>query len=205
MQQDTRRTPRRDKIVTVPTDPDAFLLWSAEQPREEGKFELSRGKVVCTMIHASRGHSRVCRNLIVELSRLLDPDAFDVSAADFAVRTAVGIRSPDVVVDRAKPEGRELETRAPIFIAEVLSPSTAGIDFTDKLQEYTTIDTVQTYLICSQDEPRAWVWSRGADRSWPELPVEHAGREGAFALAGLDAELTMAAIFRGIPDAPSLG
>ncbi len=41
-----------------------------------------------------------------------------------------------------------------------------------------------------------WVWSRGPDGSWPELPVEHTGGEGAIALAGLDAELAMSAVFR---------
>ena len=28
-----------------PTDPDAFLLWASQRRREEGKFELSRGRV----------------------------------------------------------------------------------------------------------------------------------------------------------------
>ena len=64
---------------------------------------------------------------------------------------------------------------------------------------------MQTYLICSQDEPRAWVWARQGDGSWPRLPTELAGREGAISLGGLDVELSMAAIFRGIPDAPTLG
>ena len=63
---------------------------------------------------------------------------------------------------------------------------------------------MQTYLICSQDEPRAWVWARQSDRSWPRLPTELAGREGAIALGGLDVALDMAAIFRSIPDPPTL-
>jgi len=96
-------------------------------------------------------------------------------------------------------------TATPLFIAEVLSPPTTGVDFTEKLEEYAPIHTLQTCLICSQDEPRAWVWSRAADGSWPRLPVEHAGREGSIALGGLDIEIAMAAIFRGIPDAPTLG
>jgi Uma2 family endonuclease len=109
-----------------------------------------------------------------------------------------------VVVDQASPRGREICTSAPIFIAEVLSPSTAGKDFTEKLEEYTAIETLQTYLICSQDEPRAWIWARQADGSWPKRPAEMVGRESAIALGGLGIELTMAAIFRGIPDAPTV-
>ena len=98
----------------------------------------------------------------------------------------------------------DLACEAPIFIAEVLSPSTAGLDFTIKLQEYTAIASVQTYLICSQDEPRAWIWARQSDGSWPKLPTELAGREDTIPLGGMDVELSMAAIFRGIPDPPTL-
>ena len=194
---------REDLIKNAPTEPEAFLRWSAQRRREEGKFELSRGRVTCDMINASRPHGRVARNLVLELGRLLDLDAFDINTADFAVRTPFGVRSPDVVVDRANPR-RELATTTPIFIAEVLSPSTAGTDFTEKLEECTAIDTLQTYLICSQDEPRAWVWARRGDRSWPKLPDELAGRDGVVPLGGLDIELAMAAIFRGIPDAPTV-
>src|ERR1700674_1467913 len=125
MQQETRKIDRSEAVrASAPTDPDAFLLWSSQRPREEGKFELTRGRVVCDMINASRGHTRVCANIFGELIRLLDRDRFDVGAADFAVRTGVGVRSPDIVVDLANSQGRELSTAAPIFIAEVLSPST---------------------------------------------------------------------------------
>ena len=98
--------------------------------------------------------------------------------------------TPTFVVDRVSSGLEDLACEAPIFIAEVLSPSTAGLDFTAKLQEYTAIASVQTYLICSQDEPRAWVWARQSDGSWPKLPTELAGREGAIPLGGLDVELS---------------
>jgi Uma2 family endonuclease len=194
-------TGRERLIGSAPTEPEAFLRWSAQRTREEGRFELSRGRVVCNMIYASRSHSRVAKNIVLEL--LLDPDRFDIGIADFAVRTPFGVRNPDVVVDIANPH-RDLSTAAPILIAEVLSPSTAGTDFTEKLEEYTAIDALRTYLICSQDEPRAWVWMREADGSWPRLPVEFVGRRDAIALGGLGVELSMATIFRGIPDAPTV-
>lgn len=194
----------REKLIgNAPTEPKAFLQWSAQRTREEGKFELSRGRVTCSMINASRPHGRVAKNIVLELGRLLDPDRFDINFADFAVETPVGVRSPDIVVDRTT-QRRDLSTAAPIFIAEVLSPSTQGTDFTEKLAEYIAIDTLQTYLICSQDEPRAWVWTRQGNGSWPRLPSEMVGRDDAIALGGLDVELSMAAVFRGIPDAPKV-
>jgi Uma2 family endonuclease len=87
----------------------------------------------------------------------------------------------------------------------VLPPSTAGLNFTVKLREYSAIASVQTYLICSQHEPRAWVWQRGPDGAWPELPVEPAGREGEIAPSELGIKLSMAAIFLDIPNPPTMG
>jgi Uma2 family endonuclease len=199
-------TGRRERLIrSAPTEPEAFLLWwGAQREREEGKFELSRGRVTCDMIWPSRHHARVCTNIIVELARRLDQEAFDIGAADFAVPTLVGVRSPEVVVDRGNPRGSERSTNTPILFAEVLSPSTAGKDFTEKLDEYTATASLQTYLICSQDEPRASGWRRQSDGAWPDLPVELVGRDATMALGGLGVELAMAATFRGIPDAPTV-
>jgi len=188
----------------IPTEPEAFLLWSSQRKREEGNFELSRGRVRRTEPYATRAHARVCTNIFGELARSLDDEPFDVGLSGFCVRTPVGIRTPDVLVDPVNADLTELATAAPIFIAEVLSPSTTGTDFTEKLDEYTAIASLQTYLICSQDEPRAWVWSRQGNGSWPKLPTELAGRDCAIALGALGIELAMIAIFRDIPDAPTL-
>jgi Uma2 family endonuclease len=189
----------------IPTEPEAFLLWSSQRKREEGKFELSRGRVRRTEPYATRAHARVCTNIFGELARSLDDALFDVGLSGFGVRTPIGIRTPDVLVDPVNADLTLFATATPVFIAEVLSPSTTGTDFTEKLDEYAAIASLQTYLICSQDEPRAWVWARQSDGSWPKLPTELAGREGSISLGGLNVEVPMAAIFRGIPDAPTLG
>jgi Uma2 family endonuclease len=193
---------REDLIASAPTEPEAFLRWAEQRRREEGKFELSRGRVTCNMIYASSLHSRVLRNLVGQLDRLLDPDRFDIGISDFAVRTPYGIRSPDIVVERARSHSAR-STTTPVLIVEVLSPSTEKVDFTEKLQEYTAMETLETYLVCSQDEPRAWVWARQGNGSWPSEPIEMVGRNGSIALSSLDIELTMTATFRGIPDRPT--
>lgn len=189
----------------IPTESEAFLRWGASlDPNHPYKYELSRGKVSRMMIGISRAHWLVSANILAELLRMLDRTHFQAGPAEFGVRTGVGVRYPDVIVDRASSGLKDLACEAPIVIVEVLSPSTAGVDFTAKLQEYTAIDSVQTYLISSQDEPRAWVWSRQDDGSWPKLPAELADREGTIPLAGLGIDLAMAAIFRGIPDVPTV-
>jgi Uma2 family endonuclease len=196
----------QEPFESIPTDTEAFLRWAVNLDRHHPfKYELSGGKVSRMMIQVSRAHWRVTANILGELLAKVDRTRFEPGPAEFGVRTGIGVRFPDVIVDRASAGLGDLSCEAPIFIAEVLSPSTAGLDFTVKLKEYAAIPSVQTYLICSQEEPRAWLWSRQDDGAWPKLPVELVGREATIALAGLDIAISMAAIFRGIPDAPIAG
>lgn len=192
---------KQEAYAGIPTEPEAFLRWAATRPREEGKYELSRGRVQHTIINVTRHHAVIVTNIAYEIMRQLDRDRHFVTTTDFAVRTLDGVLGPDVLVDDAKLDGDALSTDCPIFLAEVLSPSSVGRDFTEKLEEYTAITSLQTYLICSQDEPRTWVWARRADGSWPNRPDEIEGREPSIQLAGLGIALSMAAIFRGVPDA----
>jgi Uma2 family endonuclease len=188
----------------IPTEPDAFLEWGAKLDRHHPyKYELSEGKVSRMMINTSRAHWRVSKNVLNELLRKLDDTRFEAGPAEFGVKTPVGVRFPDVVVDRVSGRLKDYACEAPIFIAEVLSPSTAVLDVTTKLREYTAIPSLQTYLVCSQDEPRTWVWARKSDGSWPIDAEMIESREASIPLGGLGIELSMAAIFRGIPDAPT--
>jgi len=188
----------------IPTEPDAFLEWAASLDRHHPyRYELSKGEVSRVMINVSRAHWRVSSNVLGELLRELDRTRFEAGPAEFGVKTSVGVRFPDVVVDRLSAGLKDLACEAPVLIVEVLSPSTAELDLTTKQREYTEIASLQTYLVCSQDEPRVWLWALRSDGSWPIDGEMIAGREASIPVGGLDIALSMAAIFRGIPDAPS--
>jgi Uma2 family endonuclease len=188
----------------IPTEPDAFLAWRANLDRHHPyKYELSGGKVSRMMIKISRAHWRVSANLLGELSQKLDRERFEAGPAEFGVKTGVGVRYPDVVVDLASAGLKDLACEAPVIVAEVLSPSTTALDLTTKQREYTAIATLQAYIVCSQDEPLVWLWARKADGSWPIDAQMIEGREASIHLGGLGIALSMAAIFRGIPDAPT--
>jgi Uma2 family endonuclease len=200
MQQDSQKSFAITSVPDAPSDPDAFLRWSANRPREEGRYELSNGVVTRTMINVTRGHFLVCTNIMAELLSLGDRSRFEFGTADFGIKTGSGVRGPDIFAAPIGKDLKALSTDTPIFIAEVLSPSTAGLDFTTKLREYTALASLQTYLICSQEEPRAWVWARRVDGTWSADPEMLEGREARIPLGGLGIELSMAAIFRAIPD-----
>ena len=48
-------------------------------------------------------------------------------------------------------EGRTDTITNPVLLVEVLSPGTAHIDYGEKLAEYTRIESLQAYVLISQD------------------------------------------------------
>ena len=69
----------------------------------------------------------------------------------------VSYRYPDVIVICGEPnytDNSEMIIDNPKIIIEVLSPSTAVTDYNAKRTEYMTLESVQEYLIISQDEPK---------------------------------------------------
>lgn len=187
----------------APRDPDGFLAWAAKTPALEGyKVELADGEVSMMMVRVSRSHARICTNLIRLVSAQFDGDRHLVTSADFGVRTPVGIRYPDLLVDAGAGQGNDYAAREPVFIVEVLSPSSIAIDMVEKQREYLQIPTLQAYLICAQDEPRAWVFLR-ENGAFPASPVMIEGREATIDIPALSLSLPMAGIFAGIPDAPT--
>ena len=163
----------------------------------DGKREFVRGRVIEMMVYVSRNHMRLTTSLTLALRQALDFDDFDVGAADFGVRTPDGIRLPDVIVDRGGGGGKDLAAHHPVFVAEVLSPSSLARDFGDKARDYTAMPSLLHYLVLAQDEPRVWLWKRGEDGAFrsPDMIV---GGEESVELSGFGFSLSLADLYRGI-------
>jgi Uma2 family endonuclease len=179
-----------------PTTPDEFLRWNEGR---EGKREFVRGRVVEMMIQVTRNHARVAFNLEMALGRRLNLDSMDIGSADFGVLTPDGVRYPDVYVDQRSQDsyGSDLAATNAVFIAEILSPSSYGRDFVEKLSDYKGLSTLRHYLILSQDEPRVRLWSRGEDGGW-NGPDEIFGEEGQVELTRLAATIPLSELYVGI-------
>ena len=172
---------------------EAFLAWVAQ--REE-RYEFSGGRVTM-MVRVTRNHARVTINLIFALKSRLESERYDVMAEAFAVHAGDSVRFPDVLVEPAQPDGKSLRAESPILIAEVLSPGTHHLDFGDKLREYLTLPTLDTYLIISPDEPRIWVWQR-TDGAFPKEPEIIEKREQHVGLPALAIDIPVEDIYLGI-------
>ena len=173
-----------------PTDPDAFLRWNEGR---EGKRELVNGQVIEYMINVTRGHVRVVTRLLYELTSKLDPLRFEAYAVDIGLKTPNGVRYPDLVVDKAGGASSDLAVREPVLVCEVLSPSSMVRDTVEKQGEYTSITSVQAYLILSQDEPRVRLWSRTPD-GWSG-PAMIQGIAARLEISALDFEVSLASLY----------
>ena len=175
-------------------DKAQFFAWAEHQ---EHKYELADGRVVLQP-NVTLHHARLCTNLVVALAGRLDAKKFDITQGDFAVDTGShNIRYADVMVCLFKSEGSIRSTVSALALIEVLSPSSLHIDFHEKLDEYKALASLDTYIICAQDEARAWVWTR-ADGAWPDAPLILEGVEAIIELPVLGVVLPLAEIYRNI-------
>ena len=104
---------------------------------------------------------------------------------------------PDVVVacGGTQLEDGEFDTMLnPAVIMEILSPSTASYDRTQKWEMYRGIPTLRDYLLVSQNEPRVERYTRFGDEGlW--LFGETAGLEASISLESIGCVLHLAEIY----------
>jgi Uma2 family endonuclease len=181
--------------TTMPTTADEFLRWNKGR---EGKWDFVDGNIIDMMVKVSKYHAVIAGRLVTILNQSLGYPPYAVTTADFGVKTATSVRYPDVMVDGEVGSATDLAAKSPIFIAEILSPSTLAIDFHHKAAEYQTIDTLQYYLVLAQDGPRVWLWTRQAN-GWSK-PVMSEGLEAEVVLEGLNLTMRLASIYAGLFD-----
>jgi Uma2 family endonuclease len=113
---------------------------------------------------------------------------------------------PDVMAIAEPVElkpGRQDTVINPIFVAEVLSKSTAHYDRVEKFAAYRTIPTVQEYLLITQDQPLVEQYIKQAEHQW--LFIEHQGLEARVTLRSLTVEIALADLYEAIAFAESQG
>ncbi len=173
----------------------AFVEWDAGEGQ---RCELVGGRVVM-MARPSRAHGKIVMNLGAYLNARLDPKVWDV-IMEFGLDTGPDtLRYPDIVVFPAGSSNNSRTTSTPVLLAEALSPTTAEIDFGDKAAEYLAIPSLLAYMVLSQHEPKAWLWSR-AETSAPFAsgPKRVSGVEDFIPIAGLQLDVPMADVYRGV-------
>jgi Uma2 family endonuclease len=181
--------------VVLPTrmTVDEFLAWASRQ--EQGRFELFDGRVVMQQSE-KWAHSAVKGRIYLALMRAIEGSAVPFYAATQGPNVRVSeqvVFEPDALVAPLPyPDGEALEVAAPVLVVEVLSPSTARRDLTDKLAGYFKVPSVQHYLVLDPEE-REIVWYHRAAGGAIEPPSVL--RAGTVHLDPPGIELAVAEVF----------
>ena len=132
---------------------DEFLAWAVRQ--KEGKYELIDGVVV--MQQAQKwGHAKVKSAVHVALHHAIAAAGVPYYVAPDGPTIRITKHKafvPDALVaPLPEPDWESLEITNPLIVVEVLSPSTARMDTTIKLNSYFKLPSVRHYLVLDPDE-----------------------------------------------------
>jgi Uma2 family endonuclease len=138
---------------------DAYLDWEAGQPI---RYELVDGQVLA-MGGGTAEHDTIGNNLRAALHTQMRGKPCRVHGPDLKVRAGKDGRYPDALIDCGPRVPGALYAQEPVAVFEVLSKSTGWIDQSLKLRDYDATPTIRTYVLISQDEKRALVYTRDQD------------------------------------------
>jgi Uma2 family endonuclease len=173
----------------------------AIEEASEERHEYRDGEIVA-MAGANENHLRLVRNLSRRLAEKLDGSSCENFGVDLRVRVDGGRYCyPDQVIACAPliydpPQTRVMLTN-PTVIFEVLSESTESYDRGDKFSRYRTIESLQEYVLISQDKIRVETFYRQPDGVWAiGGMVEEL--EATLNLRSVPAEVRLADLYAGV-------
>ena len=161
------------------------------------RHEYRRG-LVYAMAGGTDNHDRIAFNLL----RIIDNHFGDASECRFySGNVKVGYRDelyyyPDAFVtcDRSDRNNRYIK-RFPKLIAEVLSSSTQAFDVSDKFDDYKQIDSLEEYVLISQQTQRVECHRRISEGVWESVIYEAGDR---VVLESIGLEFAIASLYRGL-------
>ena len=155
------------KVFTV----EEYLAW---EPQQEGRFEFHNGMILA-MAGGTTPHALICENALVSLAVALKGTACRARGTEQKVHAGVcgNYYYPDTTVVCGRPHYNEIGSLLnPVLVVEVLSSSTHLFDRNAKFECYQTLDSLQTYILIAQDNPRVEVFTRDESGEWLSEPSQ---------------------------------
>jgi Uma2 family endonuclease len=134
----------------------------------DNKHEYQNGEV-WAMVGATDNHVTIAMNLALLLKQHLKNTPCRTYISDMKVRVekADAFFYPDVMVSCSpKDQANALYKQHPLFIAEVLSPSTEAFDRGNKFNAYRQLDSLQTYWLIDSNTMRIDSFTRTQNDDW---------------------------------------
>jgi Uma2 family endonuclease len=152
--------------------PDDYLAAEEISPI---RHEYRDGEVFA-MIDSTRNHHTIIGNLFYQLKNHLHHSNGRIFSSGMKLRldSIDAFYYPDVVVtcdDRDRPNNEQYINH-PSLIIEVLSPSTARFDRTEKFADYRTIPSLSEYVLVSTDGRQIEQFQRDDRGQWHKLEFD---------------------------------
>ncbi len=177
-------------------------VWTVEtylafERTSEERHEYFAGEIFA-MAGASRIHNLVVMNTSASLHAQLRQKSCTVYPSDMRLKISVtGLYTyPDISVVCGQPQLEDSHQDTllnPMLLIEVLSPSSENYDRGKKFQHYRTLDSLQEYLLISQDSPRIEHYRRQEKDQW--LLSETTRLEDSIALPSIGCQLLLADVY----------
>ena len=143
----------------------------AFERKSEVKHEFINQTLI-PMAGASRLHNFIAGNIFVFIMQFLKATPFETYQNDMRLHNPLtgGYFYPDVMVSDG--EGKLLDDgymdtlTNPILIVEVMSPTTAIFDRTDKFIAYRSIPNLKEYVLVSSDKVLVEIYRKNGDENW---------------------------------------
>lgn len=164
------------------------------------KHEYIRGEVYA-MTGGTQAHNIITGNLFLLLGNHVRHRGCRAFMENIKVRieTADIYYYPDLVVSCDSRDRNSYEDfiRYPSLVVEVLSPTTAAFDRGDKFGDYRQIETLQEYVLISQERVSVECFRRNTEGRW-ELYTYTKGEE--IYLASVDFRTDIAVLYEDVPE-----
>jgi Uma2 family endonuclease len=156
---------------------------------------------VTAMAGGTFEHGRLAGNLNGQLYGALRGRGCAVLGSDVLFETGSQemLTYPDLMVVRGPVErklGKRNVITNPVFVAEVLSPSTEAIDRGAKSREYRLSPSIRQYALIAENRPLVEIHTRAAaGHRWISEVV---GLDADCAVSSLECRILMAALYEGV-------
>ncbi|BAZ70814.1 MAG: Uma2 family endonuclease [Hapalosiphonaceae cyanobacterium JJU2] len=168
----------------------------------EIRHEYIAGQVFA-MSGSSKEHNRISLNIASILSSHLRGSSCSVYMSDMKVRIQSTNKTksadlfyyPDVVVTCDPQDQDRFFVNYPCLIIEVLSPSTEAIDKREKRINYQALDSLQEYVLVSQDQIQVEIYRQDAQSNWS---VQTLDKGDDLQLKSVGLTLTMTEIYEDV-------
>ena len=177
---------------------------TGEQYLEIERFSEIRHEYLDGLVYAmageSRDHSRICFNLAVIVGRQLQGTACEGFSPNMKVRTGIGglYAYPDLMIVCGEAVFHDEHGDVllnPTVIFEVLSLSTEKYDRGEKFSRYRTqIESLQDYVMVSQDQPRIEHHHRQSEGEWISMEVN--GLDAVLVSSSIDCRIPLAEVYQ---------